>query len=190
MDSYISLAKKTVENYVRLGKTIEPPKELPKEMLLKKAGVFVSIHKKSTNHRLRTTAVDRGQSTVDQLRGCIGTFLPTKENIAYEIISNAISAASKDTRFTPIEEKELKYLSYSIDILTKPEPVSRSEDLHPQKYGILVKSENGKTGLLLPDLEGVDTTEKQLAIACTKAGINPKEEKISIFRFEVERHKK
>jgi AmmeMemoRadiSam system protein A len=189
MDAYLALAKKTVETYIKTGKIIDPPKNLPEEMLLKKAGTFVSIHKKSTDFKPGTAAVDRGQPTVDQLRGCIGTFLPTKENIAYEIISNAISACSKDIRFSPIREEELKNLHYSVDILSKPEPVSKIEDLDPKKYGILVKSENGKTGLLLPDLEGVDRTEKQLAIACTKAGINPKEGKISIFRFEVERHK-
>ncbi len=180
MNPFTNLAKKTVENFVRTGEKNDPPKDLPKEMLSSKAGVFVSIHKNST---------DDNSQTVDQLRGCIGTFLPTKDNVAYEIIFNAIAAASHDTRFSLIKEDELKNLSYSVDVLSEPKPVSRIEDLDPKKYGILVKSENGKSALLLPDLEGVDTTEKQLAICCTKGNINPKEEKISIFKFEVERHK-
>ena len=139
-----------------------------------------------------------------QLRGCIGTYLPTKENIAKEIISNAVAAATEDYRFGPIREKELPHLSYTVYILSEPELVKDISELNPQKYGIIVKTMpitqpdgtdvvfNGrppyKSGLLLPDLDGVDTVEKQISIACQKGGIDPKREKIIIYRFTVEKY--
>jgi uncharacterized protein (TIGR00296 family) len=147
-----------------------------------------------------------------ELRGCIGTYLPTRINIAEEIIRNAISAANEDYRFGPIKIEELPELSYTVYILSYPEPVKNISELDPKKFGIIVKTGpftfpndstsssqaekevvfDGvvpyKTGLLLPDLEGVDTVEQQISIACHKAGINPTEEKIFIYRFTVEKH--
>jgi len=136
------------------------------------------------------------------LRGCIGTYLPTRENIAKEIVSNAIAAATEDYRFEPIQKKELPYLKYTVYILSKPELVKDIKELDPKKFGIIVKTIpiasnrdvvfNGhspyKSGLLLPGLEGIDTIEKQIAIACRKGGINPTKERIIIYRFKVEKH--
>ena len=170
MDSYTKLAKQTVETYIKDGKTIKPPEDLPKEMFLKKAGVFVSLKKDK------------------KLRGCIGTFVPTQENLALEIIQNAISAATKDLRFHPVTKKEFKDLSYSIDVLSKPEPVNDIKQLNPKKYGIIIANQFGYRGLLLPDLDDVDSVETQLRIACDKAGINYQKEPLSIERFTVERH--
>ena len=170
MDSYTKLAKQALESYIKNGKTIKPPEDLPKEILLKKAGVFVSLKKKG------------------ELRGCIGTFVPTQENLALEIIQNAISAATKDLRFHPVTKDELKDLSYSVDVLSKPKPVTDIKQLDPKKYGIIVANQFGYRGLLLPDLDGVDKVETQLKIACDKAGINYQKEPLSIERFTVERH--
>lgn len=172
MDSYVKLARQTIETYLKENRLIKPPKNLPKEMLENKAGVFVSIHKKD-----------------GELRGCIGTFLPTKENIAQEIIHNAISAAFHDPRFYPIQKNELDDLEISVDILSKLEPVDSIDKLNVKKYGIIVKSDDGRTGLLLPDIEGVDSIDEQIQIACQKAGINPSKEKFVLYRFTVERHK-
>jgi len=172
MDQYIKLAQQTIETYLKEGRLIKPPSNLSQEMLKKKAGVFVSLHKKNGD-----------------LRGCIGTFLPTQENIAQEIIHNAISAAFRDPRFYPLQEDELKDLEISVDILSEPEPVDSIEKLNAKKYGIIVKADDGRTGLLLPDIEGVDTVDEQILIACQKAGINPFKEKYQIYRFTVERHK-
>lgn len=187
MDAYIKLAKFAVEEFVKTGKIIEAPKNLPKEMLNAKAGVFVSIHKKS---EVAPPTDEEGE-----LRGCIGTFQPTKENIAQEIIDNAIAASSHDPRFPRITSYELPDLEISVDVLEKPEPVAASdmrlamEQLDPKKYGVIVKSaQDSRTGLLLPDLEGIDTPEYQIAIARQKAGILPDEE-IHLYRFEVIRHK-
>jgi AmmeMemoRadiSam system protein A len=167
-DPYVKLARESLETYVKTGKVLKVPDDLPKEMLEKRAGVFVSIKKRG------------------QLRGCIGTFMPTKKNIAEEIIRNAISAGCEDPRFSPVEPEELPELVYSVDVLTKPEPVDSPDKLDPKKYGVIVKK-GARTGLLLPDLEGVDTVEKQLEIALRKAGIRPDED-YEIFRFEVVRH--
>ncbi len=170
MDKYTKLAKETIETYVKNKKVIKVPKDLPKEMIEKQAGVFVSLKKKG------------------ELRGCIGTFLPTQKNIAEEIINNAISAATQDLRFCPVKESELKDLEYSVDVLSEPESVKSLKELDPKKYGVIVGNQFGYRGLLLPNLEGVNDIETQLSIACDKAGIHYQKEPLTIERFTVERH--
>lgn len=168
-DPYIKLAKETVETYIKTNKIPPFPKKLPPEMLKKRAGVFVSIHKKDGS-----------------LRGCIGTFMPTRSNIALEIITNAISSATQDPRFPPITEGELSNLVYSVDILSEPHPTSKKE-INPKKYGLIISTLNGRRGLLLPNLPEVDTPEKQIEICKMKAGIGP-QEKVNFQIFTVERH--
>ena len=163
----VKLAKETVESYVREGKTPQP-KELTPEMK-GRAGVFVSIHKHG------------------ELRGCIGTFEPTKDNVAEEIIANAISSATRDPRFPPMAASELSDLEYSVDVLTKPEPVGDASQLDPEKYGVIVES-GLRRGLLLPDLEGVATVERQIEICRLKAGILA-DVPVKLYRFQVERFK-
>ena len=162
----VRLARETVESYIG-QKTIPKPRHLAPEMK-ERAGVFVSIKK------------------FGELRGCIGTFEPTRSNIAEEIINNAISSATQDPRFPPVNAAELPDLRYSVDILTKPEPVEDRSQLDPRRYGVIVQS-GGRRGLLLPDLEGVDTVEKQIDICRMKAGISPGEPVI-LYRFEVKRY--
>jgi AmmeMemoRadiSam system protein A len=165
----VQLAKNTIEDYVRHGKTIQPPRELAPEME-KQAGAFVTIHK----HGI--------------LRGCIGTIEPTQANLAQEVIQNAISAATRDPRFPPIGPDELTDLDIKVDVLGEPEPVDGLEELDPRRYGVIVKSaRDRRRGLLLPDLEGVDTVEYQVDIARRKAGIRP-DEAIELYRFEVVRY--
>ena len=167
MHPLVELAKKSVDTYVREGRTIKPPEPIPSEMA-EKAGVFVCLKKHG------------------QLRGCIGTFMPSCESIGTETIINAISAATKDYRFHPVEQDELEELTYSVDVLSCPEKVNDIAELAPRKYGIIVVSGQRK-GLLLPDLEGVDTVDEQLRITKMKAGILPHEE-VEIYRFEVKRY--
>jgi AmmeMemoRadiSam system protein A len=168
-DSYVRLARLALETYVTKGKIIDPPEGLPEEMLSKKAGVFVSL---KMNGRLR---------------GCIGTIFSTTGSIAREIISNAISAGVRDPRFYPVGPEELGRLEYSVDVLGQPEAVESIEDLDVKRYGIIVRS-GGRSGLLLPDIEGVDTPRQQVAIALQKAGISPGEP-YQLERFEVIRHR-
>ena len=168
-DEYVKLAKDAIYAYIKDNKKIDIPDNLPIELKTLKNGVFVSIHKKGN------------------LRGCIGTFLPFYSCLAEEIIENAISAATKDPRFLKVKEEELDDLVINVDVLTTPEPVNSVSELDPKKYGVIVQ--NGfRRGLLLPDLEGVDTIEEQISIAKEKANINPNEE-VSLKRFEVVRHK-
>jgi AmmeMemoRadiSam system protein A len=173
MNPYIQLAQKAIEKFVKTGEIISPPKNLAKKMLKDRAGVFVSLHNKKDG----------------SLRGCIGTFLPTQENMAKEIISNAISAAANDPRFAPVKSGELKNLKISVDILSNPEQAKNLDELDVKKYGIIVRAlDLRRTGLLLPDIEGVNSVEEQIAIACRKAGIDPKKDKILLYKFTVKRH--
>ncbi len=169
MHPLASLAKKAVEEYVRHGRVTEIPEELTPEMK-ERAGVFVSIKKDG------------------RLRGCIGTFSPTAENVAEEVVRNAIAAATQDPRFDPVEEGELGSLTYSVDVLSEPVRVKSLEELDPKRYGVIVVK-GVLRGLLLPDLEGVSTVEEQLRIAKMKAGIPPGDEECEIYRFEVKRYR-
>jgi AmmeMemoRadiSam system protein A len=168
MHPLVELARKSIEAYIREGKMIEPPETLTPEMN-EKAGVFVCIKKDN------------------QLRGCIGTFSPSYACVAIETIKNAISAATRDPRFQPVQEGDLEGLEYCVDVLSPPEKVKDIEELNPKKYGIILNCGNRK-GLLLPDIEGVDTVEEQIRITRLKACILP-EEKPEIYRFEVTRYK-
>ena len=169
MHPIVRLAKRAVDEYIKTGKVIATPEELSEEMALK-AGVFVCL------------------KAGGQLRGCIGTMAPAALCAAEETIINAISSATGDTRFFPVSEEELEGLQYSVDVLCAPEPVKDISELDPKRYGVIV-SKGARRGLLLPDLEGVDTAPEQLRIAMLKAGISPDDKDIRIERFEVRRYK-
>lgn len=167
--SYVRLARETLEHFVKTGKELKLPEELDKELINKKAGVFVSIKK------------------YGQLRGCIGTISPVTNCIANEILRNAICAGAEDPRFHPVEEGELNELVYSVDVLEEPERISGLKQLDVKKYGVIVSS-GDNVGLLLPNLDGIETVEDQVRIACEKGGIEEGDE-IILERFEVVRHK-
>ncbi|MBI5640656.1 MAG: AmmeMemoRadiSam system protein A [Nitrospirae bacterium] len=167
MHSLAKLAKDTVEEFVRNRKVKPVPEPLPQEMA-EKAGVFICLKKHG------------------ELRGCIGTFSPCTGNIAAETIRNAIAAATEDPRFMPVTEDELPDIVYSVDVLSPPEKIKDMSELDPGKYGVILVS-GCKKGLLLPDLDGVDTVEEQLRITRMKACILP-DEKTEILRFTVKRY--
>lgn len=162
----VRLARRVVESWVKGAGKIAA-EEL--DNLPARAGTFVSIKKHG------------------ELRGCIGTTGPTEPSVAQEIISNAIKAATEDPRFAPISEEELIDLVYSVDILSEPEPITDISELDPKKYGVIIRKGH-RTGLLLPNLEGIETVEEQVAIASRKAGLKP-DEKVSLERFEVIRYR-
>ena len=163
----VQLARRTIEKFVRDGETVSPPSDLTPEME-QRAGVFVSLHKSG------------------ELRGCIGTIEPVQPNVAQEIIHNAISAATRDPRFPPVRLDELDDLEISTDVLSESEAITSLDELDPRRYGVIVEK-GYRRGLLLPNLEGVDTAEKQIDIALSKAWIN-KDEEYEIQRFEVVRY--
>lgn len=167
-DNYVRLARQAVEEYVRTGRKIEVPEEIPQEMRDIRAGAFVSIKKEG------------------RLRGCIGTIQAVQPSIAEEIIENAISAASRDSRFSAIEAEELNRLTISVDVLGDIEKIDSKDKLDVKQYGVIV-TKGHRRGLLLPNLEGVDTVEDQIAIAKQKAGIG-EQESVELERFEVVRH--
>ncbi len=168
-DPYVRLARESLTTYLKTGKELNSlPEYVTEEMKKEKRGVFVSLKLNG------------------ELRGCIGTIFPVTESIALEILRNAIEAGINDPRFYEVDFNELMDIDFSVDVLTVPEPAQK-DGLNPAEYGVIVKSK-GKTGLLLPDLEGIDTVEEQLSIALDKAGIRPNEE-YSIQKFKVIRHK-
>lgn len=167
-DAYVKLARSSAEYFVRNGRAMELPDGLPEELLHTKAGAFVSVHEHG------------------RLRGCIGTILPTRSCVAEEILKNAVSAVSEDPRFEPVRPQELPWLDISVDVLGEPEAIQSMAELDVKRYGVIVQS-GRKRGLLLPDLDGVDTVEEQVDIAMRKGGIT-KGEKIELYRFEVIRH--
>jgi AmmeMemoRadiSam system protein A len=121
------------------------------------------------------------------LRGCIGTILPTQPRLDLEIVSNAVAASTRDPRFPPMTASELEGVTFSVDVLSRPEFVSDRKELDPSVWGVIV-SRGMLRGVLLPDLEGVDTVEQQLDIAARKAGIR-RSEGFTIERFRVDRYK-
>lgn len=161
------LARQAVEEYIRFRKIISVPEPVPEDMM-NKAGAFICLKKRG------------------QLRGCIGTIEPAQPNLASEVILNAISAAVQDPRFEPVTEDELADLEYTVDVLGSAEAITSITELDPKLYGVIVES-GYKRGLLLPDLEGVDTVEDQVNIAIRKAGIYDGEP-VTLYRFQVTRH--
>lgn len=167
-DAYVSFARYCIENFVLSGKPAPMPQNLAPELVQNRAGVFVSLKMHG------------------QLRGCIGTIAPVYANIADEIAHNAIAACSQDPRFMPVRPDELADLVYSVDVLAPAEPIVSTAELDVKKYGVIVES-GGRRGLLLPDIEGVDSIEQQVAIARQKGGI-ASSEPVQLYRFEVIRH--
>ncbi len=170
MHPLVELAKKAVEEFVKYKRRVSVSENISDEFLNKSSAVFVCLKKSG------------------QLRGCIGTITPKQSSVADEVIENAISACSQDPRFSVVEPEELREISYTVDILEPSEPVAGLEGLDPKRFGVIVSKGNLR-GLLLPDIEGVDTAMEQLAIAKRKAGIDPSDTDIEIHRFAISRYK-
>lgn len=168
-DAYVRLARAAVSSWVAERKRPALTEDLPAEMLKDRAGVFVSLHKDG------------------KLRGCIGTIQPVRKNIAEEIVENGISASTRDPRFSPVRPDELEALEISVDVLGEPEKIRSKEELDVKRYGVIV-TKGFRKGLLLPNLDGVDTVDEQLSIALRKAGLSEREKNFGMERFEVVRH--
>lgn len=164
------LARLAVENFIRDGNVIDAPLD-PQGLLATRAGAFVTL-----------------RHLDGELRGCIGTIEPTRSNVADEIIHNAMSAATRDPRFPGVAPSELPDLKYGVDVLSVPERVSGLEDLDSQVYGVIIETADGsRRGLLLPRIEGIDSSEQQWFAVHSKAGIKPgtpvRVERFTVTRF-------
>lgn len=164
MHPYVKLARDTLTHYLTGTELPAPTDDFPR----KRAAVFVTLHR------------------FGDLRGCIGTLVPRYDAIEEEIRHNAIQAAVKDPRFLPVTKDELDSIDVSVDVLGRPEPVAGVSDLDPKRYGVIVEA-GKKRGVLLPDLDGVDTAEQQVDIAIRKAEIR-EGERVQLYRFTVERY--
>lgn len=167
-DNYVKLAKKAIQKAVT-GKEAEGIQKLKESLPDEPRGAFVTLKK-----------------TGGELRGCIGTYTPSTDSLGEEIVRNASSAALEDPRFSPVKPEELREIIVSVDVLSQPE-VCEKEDLNPDRYGIILEK-GTRSGLLLPDLDGIDSVDEQLEVTKNKAGIPPRDENFVIKRFEVERH--
>lgn len=169
---YPNLARQAVTAYLTNKKKISPPPDLTAELLKQRSGIFVTIETRAGH----------------KLRGCIGTYLPTKPNVAAEIIDNAIAAATEDYRFMPLSTQEIPELTFTVSLLQEPQQIKTLKELDVKKYGVIVKAADGRSGLLLPDIDSVDTPEKQVSIAAQKGGIDLATDSIYLFRFTVEKY--
>jgi AmmeMemoRadiSam system protein A len=168
-DPLVALARHAIESYVRDRTVVRPP--LPADGELRRAGTFVSIHLPDGS-----------------LRGCMGTTEPQMGSVEEEIVANAITAASGDPRFYAVTPQELPSLDISVDVLGPAEEVSGLDKMDPKRYGMIIRTLDGRRALLLPDLDGVDTAEQQLRITCRKGSIDPDNDQYQMYRFQVERH--
>lgn len=164
------LAKLTIEAFIRDGMVIAPPAK-PAGILAGRAGVFVTL-----------------RNSDGQLRGCIGSIVAERLNVAEEIIQNAISAATRDPRFPRVRTSDLSELTYSVDVLSTPEPIRGPEDLDPEVYGVIIATMDGlRRGLLLPRIPGLESVKQQWHAVHSKAGIKVgtpvKVERFMVLRF-------
>jgi len=172
MDPFVALARQAILHFVRHRTELPAiPTDLATALAGQKAGVFVSIHTRD-----------------GELRGCKGTIRPLHDQVAEEIVANAVSACAHDSRFSHVRESELEHLDIKVDVLSAMEPVVDRTQLDPRRFGVVVSTDDGRRGVLLPDLEGVDTVIQQLGIACRKAGIDPARDDYVLQRFTVTRH--
>ncbi len=165
---YVRLALQSITHYLNTGKPLPMPEGMSDELTRRRAGAFVTLHKGG------------------RLRGCIGTISPSQRSLAEEIIMNAISAAFTDPRFPRVRAEEMPEITCSVDVLDAPEPIDSISQLDVKEYGVIV-SRGNRRGLLLPNLDGVDTVDEQVDIARQKAGISP-QESFTLERFKVVRH--
>jgi len=171
MDPCVALARLSIHQWVRLQAPLrEVPEELAAVLAGQRAAVFVSLH-----------------TPEGDLRGCMGTLQPVHAEVSEEIIANARMACAQDPRFPPVRADELEHLDIKVDVLSEMELTERTQ-LNPRRYGVMVCAPDGRRGVLLPDLEGVDTVDEQIAIACRKAGIDPAQDHVTLQRFTVVRH--
>jgi AmmeMemoRadiSam system protein A len=151
-----------------LGDNSDPVPAASGPYLSAQHGVFVTLRKRS-----------------GRLRGCAGTFLPVCDNLVAETWRSARLAAFEDSRFTPVEADELSNLRFDVSVLHTLETVSSAGELDPSHFGVLVSTDDGRHGLLLPAIAEIKTSAQQLDLARRKGSIRPNEP-VQLQRFQVD----
>ena len=172
-DPYVLLARRAIVHWLERGEIMEPPPDLPAEMVQQRAGVFVTLFEKKP-------------AGGEEFRGCLGSIWPKRESIASEIISIAIASAQYDPRCEPVCLDEMDRIEITVSVLEEPLPIESRDELDPRVFGVVVNG-RGRQGVLLPDLSGVDTVEQQVEIAARKAGLEVGQIERT-FRFRVQKH--
>ncbi len=160
----VRLARHAITDYLEFKVTIPVPIDV-KEKMLRKCGVFVTLKDV--------------RKSIDELRGCIGYPTP-KLPLAKATIDAAISAATRDPRFPPVEKNELASISVEVSILTPPSLIRVK---YPREYPLqveigrdgLIVEQGWSKGLLLPQVpvELKLDSEEFLCHCCMKAGLSP-----------------
>lgn len=172
----VKLARKAVELYLNNNVVMEPPADTPQK-LMKRSMSFVTILKLIGG--------------TPELRGCIGYLKPI-EPLALNVIHAAISAATQDPRFPPMQPHELNNVIFEVSVLSMQERLhGRGRELLKQftigRDGLVVEYRIYK-GLLLPEVpvEYCWDNETFISETCVKAGMSPDcwlSDRVSVFRF-------
>lgn len=159
----LDIARVTISSEFNLDDNIKKNKEkLKTNIFYENRGTFVTLYKKGN------------------LRGCIGTLEPV-ETIIQGVQDNAINAAFKDPRFSPVKSNELKNIAIEISILTKPKKLkySNSKDLltqlKPFTHGVIIQKKYHKATFLPQVWDQLPDTTDFLSHLCTKAGLSANE---------------
>ena len=147
---------------------------------------YVSLARRSLEHYVRTRRMISLDTVKDELPEEMldtraGTFVSIHKNGALRGCIGTIGPVCRNV------EEELCRLVYSVDVLGETQPIRGTEELDVKHYGVIV-TKGQRRGLLLPNLDGVDTVEEQLEIAKQKAGIDADDMDVSLERFQVIRH--
>ncbi len=173
----VIIARKAIIERVENRRVLTIPINVPKQVLVK-AGVFVTI---------------RNHNDSQELRGCIGIPLP-EQSLIDSLLESAISAATRDPRFIPLESRDLWTTRIEVSILTPPELIgldNRSRlpgTIRVGRDGLMVRWPSG-SGLLLPQIapeNGWDSHEF-LCQTAIKAGGPPDiwlQPEANVYRFE------
>jgi AmmeMemoRadiSam system protein A len=165
-EQVLRLARTSLQAYVHFGKPLRLPEQVPEEFG-KRQSCFVTLR-------------ERGQ-----LRGCVGTIEPSRENLAWEVSDNAVGAGTRDYRFLPVAGGGLGQLAYSVDVLSPLEVVPDMSGMDPAIYGMVVR-QGSRVGVLLPGIPEVKDAQQQFEVCCQKAGITSTED-VELARFTVTR---
>jgi len=154
----LTLARLTLTFYLNNDKHIlENPLDLNvviSENMKQIMGAFVTLHEGGS------------------LRGCIGEIVPRRE-LYKAVMDHAINSAVYDSRFNPVQLKELPSLTFEISALTKPELVASYNDIIIGKHGIVLEK-SGRSAVFLPQVapEQKWNLETTLSHLSYKAGLS------------------